>query len=116
MVFTNELFLRINFFEKPSVDRCDGSLSPRMAQCLTKSLWVCANCRYHISKVYLRLLLNRIDIHIEVPRVNYEKLSGDRVGEMSEFIRARVQVARNIQLARFANIVASADMHVGEIR
>ena len=28
-------------------------------------------------------LLDRIDIHIEVPRVNYEKLSSDRVGETS---------------------------------
>jgi predicted ATPase with chaperone activity len=43
------------------------------------------------------------------------------MGEMSESIRARVQAARNIQLARFANIessniVANADMRVGEIR
>jgi len=35
-------------------------------------------------------LLDRIDIHIEVPRVDYEKLSGDRVGESSESIGARV--------------------------
>jgi magnesium chelatase family protein len=66
-------------------------------------------------------LLDRIDIHIEVPRVDYEKLSGDRLGETSESIRARVQAARNIQLTRFANIessniVANADMRVGEIR
>jgi len=66
-------------------------------------------------------LLDRIDIHIEVPRVDYEKLSDDRVGESSEAIRARVQAARNIQLARFSkiessNIVANADMRVGEIR
>ena len=66
-------------------------------------------------------LLDRIDIHIEVPRVDYEKLSGDRLGETSESIRARVQAARNIQLARFANIestniVANADMRVGEIQ
>ena len=66
-------------------------------------------------------LLDRIDIHIEVPRVDYEKLSGDRVGEPSEAIRTRVQAARNIQLARFSNIesahiVANADMRVGEIR
>src|SRR5512147_1224769 len=68
-----------------------------------------------------RPLLDRIDIHIEVPRVDYEKLSGDRVGESSESIRARVQAARNIQLQRFSkietsNIVANADMRVGEIR
>ena len=76
-------------------------------------------------------LLDRIDIHIEVPRVDYEKLSGDRIGESSEAIRARVQSARNIQLARFTNsqstnsqstksrstdIICNADMRVGEIR
>ena len=65
-------------------------------------------------------LLDRIDIHIEVPRVDYEKLSGDRVGESSAAIRARVQAARNIQQLRFTNyqsdIICNADMRVGEIR
>jgi magnesium chelatase family protein len=53
--------------------------------------------------------------------VDYEKLSGDRVGESSECIRARVQAARYIQQNRFskiesAAIVCNEDMHVGEIR
>ena len=66
-------------------------------------------------------MLDRIDIHIEVPRVDYEKLSRDRLGETSGAIRARVQAARNIQLERFSklessHIVANADMRVGEIR
>jgi magnesium chelatase family protein len=66
-------------------------------------------------------LLDRIDIHIEVPRVDYEKLSGDRVGESSEAIRTRVQAARDIQRTRFSkngssDIVCNADMRVGEIR
>jgi len=71
-------------------------------------------------------LLDRIDIHIEVPRVDYEKLSGDRMGESSETIRKRVQTARNIQQARFSmvegsntrisNIVCNADVHLAEIR
>ena len=71
-------------------------------------------------------LLDRIDIHIEVPRVDYEKLSGDRLGESSECIRARVQAARNIQTKRYSSvrtssselstIICNADMRVGEIR
>ncbi len=71
-------------------------------------------------------LLDRIDIHIEVPRVDYEKLSGDRIGESSKSIRCRVQVARDIQTKRYSNIrnsnsessniVCNADMHIGEIR
>jgi magnesium chelatase family protein len=66
-------------------------------------------------------LLDRIDIHMEVPRVDYEKLSGDRVGESSESIRASVRAARDIQSKRFSNngssdIVCNADARVGEIR
>jgi magnesium chelatase family protein len=66
-------------------------------------------------------LLDRIDIHIEVPRVDYEKLSGDRVGEPSECIRARIQAARNIQLQRFStkrssDIIRNTDIRIGEIK
>jgi len=65
-------------------------------------------------------LLDRINIHIEVPRVDYEKLSGDRMGETSESIHKRVQAARNIQQQRFASsqsdIICNTDMRVGAIR
>jgi magnesium chelatase family protein len=66
-------------------------------------------------------ILDRIDIHIEVPRVDYEKLSGDRLGETSESIRKRVQAARDIQNQRFSgngssDIVCNADMRIGEVR
>ena len=68
-------------------------------------------------------LLDRIDIHIEIPRVDYEKLSSNKVGESSEAIRKRVQAARDIQHHRFANpqppisdIVCNADMRVAEVR
>ena len=47
-------------------------------------------------------LLDRIDIHIEVPRVEYEKLSDDRLGEPSAAIQARVEAARQRQRERFA--------------
>ena len=46
-------------------------------------------------------LLDRIDIHIEVPRVAYEKLSDDRLGEPSSVIQARVETARQRQRDRF---------------
>jgi magnesium chelatase family protein len=66
-------------------------------------------------------MLDRIDIHIEVPRVDYDKLSSDRLGESSAAIQARVQAARDIQNRRFtnsqsANIVCNADMRVAEVR
>jgi len=47
-------------------------------------------------------LLDRIDIHIEVPRVEYEKLSDSRFGESSATIQARVEAARQRQRERFA--------------
>lgn len=58
---------------------------------------------------------------MEVPRVDDENLSGNGVGEFSEAIRARVQVARAIQCKRFSkyessDIVGNADMRIGKIR
>ena len=63
-------------------------------------------------------LLDRIDIHVQVPRVDYEKLSGDRVSESSEQIRARVHRAREKQMARFAGtpLQSNGDMGPGEVR
>ena len=48
-------------------------------------------------------LLDRIDIHLEVPRLKYEHLTDKRRGEASEDIRARVDKARIIQKARYQN-------------
>ncbi len=69
-------------------------------------------------------LLDRIDIHITVPRVEYEKLSGNRLGEPSSVIRARVEKARAIQRERFAreasdgatHLQSNADMGPAEVR
>jgi magnesium chelatase family protein len=46
-------------------------------------------------------LLDRIDLHVEVPRLKKEELSGLADGETSEAVRARVLKARNIQQERF---------------
>lgn len=57
-------------------------------------------------------LMDRFDIHIEVPRVVYEKLTSDKQGESSDSIRARIQTARDIQASRFSGsrILANAEM------
>jgi magnesium chelatase family protein len=47
-------------------------------------------------------LLDRIDIHIEVPSVKFREISGERTGEPSAKIRARVIAARQRQQKRFA--------------
>ena len=46
-------------------------------------------------------LLDRIDIHIEVPAVRYRDLTDERSGEDSEAIKSRVDRAREIQRQRF---------------
>lgn len=46
-------------------------------------------------------LLDRIDIHVEVPAVKYRELADDRRGEPSEAIRERVETARSLQERRF---------------
>lgn len=63
-------------------------------------------------------LLDRIDIHIEVPRVDYDKLSDNRLGEPSEVVRARVETARQIQRERFKadGVACNADMRPAEVR
>ncbi|MBN1875819.1 MAG: YifB family Mg chelatase-like AAA ATPase [Anaerolineae bacterium] len=63
-------------------------------------------------------LLDRIDLHIEVPRVAYDKLTNKAVGESSAAIRARIEAARERQRARLAasKLVCNADMGPGEIR
>ena len=63
-------------------------------------------------------LLDRIDIHVEVPQVDYEKLSSDRLGEPSSAVRARVEAARERQRARFegTSLSCNADMGPAEIR
>ena len=62
-------------------------------------------------------LLDRIDIHVEVPRVDFDKLSDDRLGEPSEVVRARVEAARATQRRRFAGteITCNADMGPGDV-
>lgn len=46
-------------------------------------------------------LLDRLDIHVEVPQVEFEKLSSDEKGESSAEIKKRVDKARKIQQKRF---------------
>jgi len=63
-------------------------------------------------------LLDRIDIHIEVPRVDFDKLADDRIGEPSDRIQARVETARGRQRERLAGtgLTNNADMGPGDVR
>jgi magnesium chelatase family protein len=65
-------------------------------------------------------LMDRIDIHIDVPSVNYRELRSNVVPESSAEIRGRVIKARDVQLERFhlggERIYANAQMGSREIR
>jgi magnesium chelatase family protein len=64
-------------------------------------------------------LLDRIDLHIEVPTVKYRDLSSKESGECSKSIRARVEAARNVQLHRYRErkgLYANADLQSKDIR
>ncbi len=63
-------------------------------------------------------ILDRIDLHVEVPRLNFDKLSNTKNSENSEIIRERVISARKIQQQRFAhtNIFTNAEMGNSELK
>ncbi len=81
-----------------------------------------------VSKYQKRIsgpLLDRIDIHVEVPRVEYEKLSDARYGETSAKVRERVEAARERQRKRFGAgtdgaradpVTCNSDMRPAEVR
>jgi len=64
--------------------------------------------RNYISKIS-GPLLDRIDIHVEVPSVQYKDLTSDATCESSKEIRERVTEARDIQLARFKRLKYSTN-------
>ena len=105
-----------NFMLVAAMNPCPcGYFQDALKQC------TCSNST--VTKYQKRIsgpLLDRIDIHIEVPRVDYEKLSSDRLGESSKDIRKRVQSARDRQHIRFSNsdtqISSNADMRIAEVR
>lgn len=58
-------------------------------------------------------LLDRIDIHVEVQKVEFEQLAEKRKGEKSEDIRKRVLVAREIQNERYKDLPISYNAQIG---
>ncbi len=64
-------------------------------------------------------LLDRIDLHVEVPPVKFREMTGDRTGETSAQIRQRVVAARQLQIARFKSkpkITCNARMGPKELK
>jgi magnesium chelatase family protein len=91
-----------------------GNLGHREKECICSS--------YQIKKYQGKVsgpLMDRIDIHIDVPALKFSELSAlDADGENSAVIRERVIKAKEIQNARFAksSIYANAHMQSKEIK
>jgi magnesium chelatase family protein len=127
-----------------TISRASGSLSFPANFQLVAAMNPCP-CGYHgdstkectcsagaIARYQKRIsgpLLDRIDIHIDVPRVDYDKLTSDRLGETSAVVRERVEKARAVQRERLGRPLAdegrktkdgilgcNADMGPAEVR
>ena len=86
-----------NFLLVASIKPCPcGNFADPVRECTCSDISI---ARY--QKRINSSLLDHIDIFVEVPRVDYEKLADKRHVENSETIRKRVQVARERQLERF---------------
>lgn len=75
----------------------------------------------HISRYQKKLsgpLLDRIDIHLDIPAVDTDKLTADTLAESSKNVRKRVVNARKIQKQRFQNegILSNSEMNNMQIK
>jgi magnesium chelatase family protein len=107
-----------------------GAMNPCPCGYYGDPLRACTCSSGTVTKYQKRIsgpLLDRIDIHIEVPRVAYDKLSDQRLGEPSEAIQKRVEAARQRQRERFNAdatlfhsalhfVACNADMRPAEVR
>ncbi len=79
-------------------------------------------CRCSVSEIYRYQrkisgpLIDRIDLHVEVPRLAYEKIMGTTVAESSAVIKARVEQARVLQYERLGIGKTNSEMSVVEIK
>ncbi len=61
-------------------------------------------------------LLDRIDLHVEVPRLSYDKMSQPEAGEKSADIKLRVERTREIQTARYGRAKTNSEMSLVELK
>jgi magnesium chelatase family protein len=118
---------------KVSISRAAGSITYPANFTLVAAMNPCP-CRYrsdpkrectctplqvkkYISKIS-GPLLDRIDIHVEVPALGYRDLAANSAGEPSELIRERVEGARQVQLGRFesSDIYFNAGMNTKQLQ
>ncbi len=105
-----------NFILVASMNPCPcGNATDDEKQCICQPM--------QINRYQQKLsgpILDRIDLHSEVPRLKFEKLSSGTLAEKSELIRERVVAARKIQTGRFSqekeNLFTNSEMSSRAIR
>ncbi len=98
-----------NFMLVATMEPCPcGFFGDPVKECTCSSAAL-SRYRKHIG----RPLLDRIDMHVEVPRVDYAKLADKRQVETSAAIRSRVQATRDRQLQRFAGTKMTCNAEMG---
>lgn len=98
-----------------------AAMNPCPCGYLTDPKRECTCSAYQVQRYRARIsgpLLDRIDLHVDVPAVRYRELSSEETGEGSEEIRKRVERARAIQKKRFqrSNIHCNAQMTNRQIK
>lgn len=101
-----------------------AAMNPCPCGYATHPLKECACSTAQIKRYQRKIsgpLLDRIDLHVDVPQVKYEKLSSEKVAEESDKIRKRVEAAREIQRARFPStssgqVKVNSEMAIPEIK
>ena len=98
-----------------------ASMNPCPCGYLNDSLKECVCAPSQIIKYKRKLsgpLIDRIDLHVEVPRLKYEEMSYEPAGETSKAVRKRVEKARAIAASRFSNdnILTNREMSVRHIK
>ncbi len=83
-----------------------AAMNPCPCGYLNDSLKECVCAPHQVLKYKRKLsgpLLDRIDLHVEAPRLNYDEMTKDANAESSAEVRKRVEKAREIQAERFAD-------------
>lgn len=99
-----------------------GSMNPCPCGYMTDPGRQCRCTPFDIQRYHARMsgpLLDRIDIHVEVPAVKYQELTRGAAGEASSAVRERVEQARKKQLNRFAGrpgVFCNAQMSGKDLR
>lgn len=82
-----------------------GSMNPCLCGFFGDPVKECTCTPHQIQRYLGKIsgpLLDRIDLHVEVPRLAYQELAGDKKPEGSVAIRQRVELARERQIQRLA--------------